>query len=696
MTFYADPSFFALLALAVAGAAFLGLREKPLARYGMAASVVFLACLFCKDLPGLIAAAGFVVVAVLSMRWVLAAPRSNLRFAVAFALTLLPLVSAKAGAVFDQNLLGFMGVSYLTFKALQVMFEVRDGVIKECGLFDYLYFLLFFPVFTSGPIDRSRRFAEDARAVRSRDEYAGLLARGILLVLVGLVYTFVVAAWLHRFYVPATWGSGPFLTELAAQVQTAYVYGLYLFFDFAGYSLMAMGASYCFGIRTPRNFRAPFASLDIKDFWNRWNITLSFWLRDFVFMRFSRLALKKRWFASRLTTACWGFVFDMALMGAWHGLTADYLLYGLFHGLLLAGTEVFQKKSKFYKKHKNNPAFKALSWFVTLQLVMFGFALFSGQITMLVKGAFHWLETDHAELEEKMLDILEEVCGDDEVRARRDEDLFALGLLDSMGAIELLVDIEDVFGVCIAPTEVERDEMNAVDTVVLHQVEIRGSGRDRRLPSNNRGAAPTGMALLRGVLVGLLAAALVLTGACFALPPQDAHDPARLYDYVYSGVSVAEHGVHAVCHERRRACGVRVVGVLHLEGQGGAVPAGGVRRAGVRRGPRVRGRGLRSEPVAGHRGRRVRQRGAEQEGDAGRVSAVVLQEQRGPGQVRLEVLVDAVPAVRGQPERLGRRRRRTCARASSSWAWTRRRRPPRTATPCSTRSTTWRVRSPTT
>ncbi|CBL03481.1 MAG: D-alanine--poly(phosphoribitol) ligase subunit DltC [Gordonibacter pamelaeae] len=81
-------------------------------------------------------------------------------------------------------------------------------------------------------------------------------------------------------------------------------------------------------------------------------------------------------------------------------------------------------------------------------------------------------ETDHAELEEKMLDILEEVCGDDEVRARRDEDLFALGLLDSMGAIELLVDIEDVFGVCIAPTEVERDEMNTVN-LIIHQVEIR-------------------------------------------------------------------------------------------------------------------------------------------------------------------------------------------------------------------------------
>ena len=78
----------------------------------------------------------------------------------------------------------------------------------------------------------------------------------------------------------------------------------------------------------------------------------------------------------------------------------------------------------------------------------------------------------YEELEEKMLDILEEVCGDDEVRTNRDEDLFALGLLDSMGAIELLVDIEDVFGVHIAPTEVERDEMNTVN-LIIHQVEIR-------------------------------------------------------------------------------------------------------------------------------------------------------------------------------------------------------------------------------
>lgn len=389
MSFYVDPSFFMLLAAAVAGAAFLGLRERPLKRYGLAASAAFLACLFCKDLPGLAVAAGFTAAAVLAAKWLLAKPSSNARFYASVGVVLVPLLSAKVGAVFDQNLLGFAGVSYVTFKALQVLFEVRDGIVGKMGVLDYLYFLLFFPVLTSGPIDRSRRFLEDANAVRPRDEYAGLLARGILLLLAGAVYAFVVAVWLHRFYAPAAWGSGPFVAELGAQVRTAYVYGLYLFFDFAGYSLMAMGASYCFGIRTPRNFRAPFASVDVKDFWNRWNITLSFWLRDFVFMRFSRLALRHRWFKSRLTTACWGFVFDMALMGAWHGLTADYLLYGLYHGLLLAGTEAFQKKSGFYKAHKKSPLFRAASWFVTLQLVMFGFALFSGQVTMLVKGAFH-------------------------------------------------------------------------------------------------------------------------------------------------------------------------------------------------------------------------------------------------------------------------------------------------------------------
>ena len=143
------------------------------------------------------------------------------------------------------------------------------------------------------------------------------------------------------------------------------------------------------GIRVPANFNAPFASVDIKDFWNRWHITLSFWLRDYVFMRVSKVAVKKKWFKDRAYVACLGFMCNMTLMGVWHGLTVDYIAYGVYHGLLLCICELFQRKSKFYKAHKKDAWFKTLSWAVTMVAVFFGFALFSGQVTTGVLGAIN-------------------------------------------------------------------------------------------------------------------------------------------------------------------------------------------------------------------------------------------------------------------------------------------------------------------
>ena len=220
------------------------------------------------------------------------------------------------------------------------------------------------------------------------------------------------------------------------------MYGFYLFFDFAGYSLMAMGASYCFGIKTPRNFRAPFLALDVRDFWDRWHMTLSTWLRDFVFMRAVKSATRRKLFKDRLQTACAGYMANFMLMGAWHGLTVDYLVYGAYYGVLMGATDVYQKKSSFHKKHKKKKWYKVLQWFVTINLVMLGMAIFSGQM--------------HTEI----------------IREERDADLFEEGLLDSMAAIELLVAIETEFGVTIAPTAVEREEMNSVNKII-YQVQIR-------------------------------------------------------------------------------------------------------------------------------------------------------------------------------------------------------------------------------
>jgi len=391
MSFYTSPSFFVLLAISIIPAAVLGFTGRRIRPYGMAATIVFVALLFSDDVKPLAMFGVFLLIATsaafLTQRSWTKGKKSLALYRMCLAATIAPLVVYKISGLLDSSLLGFIGISYVTFKAVQVIIEIRDGLITKMAFSDFLYFISFFPVLTSGPIDRSRRFMEDANKRYSKSEYADLLSRGILLLLIGAVYQMVIATVCSQFFDFHTFReSKTLLFNIAAAGKDAWAYGFFLFFNFAGYSMMAMGASYCFGIKTPRNFRAPFASLDIKDFWNRWNMTLSFWLRDFVFMRFVRSVSKHKLIKDRLTSACFGYLIDMTLMGAWHGLTIDFLLYGVYHGALLAITDVFQKKSSFYKRYKNEIWFKAVSWMITINLIMLGFSLFSGQATLIVKG----------------------------------------------------------------------------------------------------------------------------------------------------------------------------------------------------------------------------------------------------------------------------------------------------------------------
>lgn len=388
MTFYTDPAFFILLALAAVPAIVLGILEKPLRGYGFAASVVFLLFLFSKDLPSLAAFLFYVVLAsATTFAYLKARQREDgapkAAYPIALVLVIAPLVIYKIGAVFDQNLLGFLGISYITFKAVQVVIEIHDGLVKEMSLLDYLYLLVFFPSFTSGPILRSRPFIEDLHATLPRADYLDLLRSGLLRFVVGAFYTFVCSSVFSTamWFVPMAIGDETALSAVLSQVGSAYAYGLYLFFDFAGYSLMAIGAGAVLGVRVPDNFRAPFLSVDIKDFWNRWHITLSFWLRDFVFMRVVRIIRRRKLIKSRVTTSCVGYIVNMTLMGFWHGITPNYIAYGLYHGVLLAANELFQRTA-FYKRHKDSRVFKVCSWAITMQLVFFGFALFSGQIPL--------------------------------------------------------------------------------------------------------------------------------------------------------------------------------------------------------------------------------------------------------------------------------------------------------------------------
>ena len=393
LNFYIDPAFYVFLAVAIVPAAILGFTGYRIKYYGLAASVVFLLLLFGESPEGMAAFVAFLAIACATTFWVLHSWKSGQKamwkYRLGIVLVILPLVVYKIGAVFDQNLMGFLGISYITFKAVQVIIEIRDEVITEMNFVDYLYFLVFFTPFTSGPIDRSRRFTEDANRIYTRGEYADLLARGILLLLVGAVYQKVLGTVFFSYFTPAPMGDGPWWHELLAQVKDAYMYGFYLFFDFAGYSLMAMGASYCFGIKTPRNFRAPFLALDVREFWDRWHMTLSTWLRDFVFMRVVKSATRRKLFKDRLHTACFGYLANFMLMGAWHGLTVDYLVYSAYYGVLMGATDVYQKKSQFHKAHKKKRWYKVLQWAVTINLVMLGMAIFSGQVHTVIGGMIH-------------------------------------------------------------------------------------------------------------------------------------------------------------------------------------------------------------------------------------------------------------------------------------------------------------------
>lgn len=267
----------------------------------------------------------------------------------------------------------------MSFRSIQIIIEIYDGVITEVSPAEYSGFLLFFPSVSSGPIDRSRRFGEDWARVIPRAEYLDMLAEGIFKILLGLCYKLALGTQIYTLLLiceqSMTTGGAPIFFT----VCYAWLYGFYLFFDFAGYSLMAVGTAYILGVKLPDNFRAPFISTDIKEFWDRWHITLSHWFRDFLFTRFIMKCSKKKWFSTRLQRACAGFLVNMGVMGLWHGVTPSYILYGLYHGVLLSLTEIYQKKSKFYKKNKNTKIYKAVSWILTIHLVIFGFFIFSGK-----------------------------------------------------------------------------------------------------------------------------------------------------------------------------------------------------------------------------------------------------------------------------------------------------------------------------
>ncbi|MGQ5513533.1 D-alanyl-lipoteichoic acid biosynthesis protein DltB [Streptococcus anginosus] len=392
---YGDPQYFVYIILAVLPI-FVGLFfKKRFPIYEALVSFAFI--IFMLIGPKLTQIYALLFYVLWQMLWVWSykiyrkARDNKWIFYLHIALSILPLFFVKVTpAIYGhQSLLGFLGISYLTFRSVGMMIELRDGVLKDFSLWEFLRFMLFMPTFSSGPIDRFKRFNQDYENIPDRDELLDMLEQSVQYIMLGFLYKFILAHILGSMILPP-------LKQYAVQMDgifnlptlgVMYVFGLDLFFDFAGYSMFALAISNLMGIKSPINFNKPFVSRDLKEFWNRWHMSLSFWFRDFVFMRLVTVLIRNKVFKNRNTTSSVAYIINMLVMGFWHGVTWYYIAYGLFHGLGLVINDAWVRKKKTVnkeRKKKNLPPLPDNKWtqavgmFITFNVVMFSFLIFSG------------------------------------------------------------------------------------------------------------------------------------------------------------------------------------------------------------------------------------------------------------------------------------------------------------------------------
>ena len=368
--------FFYLLFLGLLPAVVLGLLGKKLHYYGIFLCAAMLVIVFWQN--GQLAALALFFLwemALCCLFWRLPKRTRPLLWA-AVILALGPLGLIKLGEVLQPfSLFRLMGASYMSFRAVQLLLDIYDGRLQKLRPVALGYFLLFFPAVSSGPIDRYRRFLSDLDRPPDREHYRTLLAQGIWKLAGGCVSAVVISGFIQQYWLAALPASG-----FGATLSYMYGYTFYLFFNFAGYSSMAIGTGYLLGIQMPENFNQPFLSVDMKDFWSRWHISLSTWLRDYLYSRFVMKSLKQKRFSNPRTASYLGYVLNMMAMGAWHGLQLQYLLYGVYHSALMCLNEVLDLHCKSFRSFKTHGAGQVVCVLVTFHLFSFGLLIFSGRL----------------------------------------------------------------------------------------------------------------------------------------------------------------------------------------------------------------------------------------------------------------------------------------------------------------------------
>jgi alginate O-acetyltransferase complex protein AlgI len=226
-----------------------------------------------------------------------------------------------------------VGISFFTFQGMSYVIDVYRRRAGPAGLLDMTLLMSFFPHLVAGPIVRASHLVPQLQ--RAPEITRGMAATGLLLIVWGLFKKAVIASELATGLVDAVFAdpSAHSTLDLAA---AAYGYAVQIYCDFSAYSDMAVGLAALLGYRFPHNFNQPYRAASLQDFWRRWHISLSSWLRDYLYVSLG---------GSRhgLTRLCFALTVTMLLGGLWHGASWNFVIWGAIHGAVLAAERLWRE-----------------------------------------------------------------------------------------------------------------------------------------------------------------------------------------------------------------------------------------------------------------------------------------------------------------------------------------------------------------
>ena len=294
-----------------------------------------------------------------------------------------------ANQMFGQGFLQFrniflpVGISFFVFQSMSYTIDVyRRQLQPLTNWFDYLFYLSFFPQLVAGPIVRARDFIPQIRqnpVVVTRE----MFGTGVFLILTGLFKKAIISDYISLNFVDRIFDE-PLLYSGFECLAGIYGYALQIYCDFSGYSDMAIGIALLLGFRFPKNFDAPYKSTTITEFWRRWHISLSSWLRDYLYIS---LGGNRK---GRLRTYV-NLLLTMLLGGLWHGAAVRFILWGALHGAALALHKVWLRvvpgaKATGAQMHGWS---RILGMLLTFHLVCFGWLMFRAESMQTVGLMLH-------------------------------------------------------------------------------------------------------------------------------------------------------------------------------------------------------------------------------------------------------------------------------------------------------------------